>query len=646
MPEPDTSARNTDGQEELARALREGEMLAAENERLARELREKSDQYAAIRGSLSWRVTAPLRRALEWALAARRLLWRPGAAATGPLPFNQENYRRWVAQFDRLSEADRQAIPAAMGRLTHRPLFSLLVAVQDPPAEALRATIQSIRRQIYRDWELCLVDDASTAPHVARALASCGDDPRVRVAARDRRGGPAAGNDALAMAQGEFVAFLAAGDIVAESALFEIAAEIDANPDTAIVYSDEDSLDARGERCLPQFKTGWNPDLLLAEDYLGSLAVYERRLAARIGGLRGEFGGACHYDLALRATGATAASRIRHVPALLCHRPAVDRENDVEASRRAVQDRVGERGLVEAAPGVARGQRVRWRNPESRVSAVIPTRDRADLLERCLDGLLHRTTYGAMEVVVVDNGSREERTQQLFARYRGLENVRVLPYPGEFNWSAMNNAGAQAATGEVLLFLNNDTEVLEKDWLRELAAQAARAEVGAVGAKLLFPDGTLQHAGVWLGPGVFARHLLRLSDRRDEGYLCQLMLARNMSAVTGACMAMRRDVLREVGGFDESFPVSYGDLDLCLRLIERGYRIVWTPYAELRHRESASRGSGEWRWRTEEADLGRFRARWQREMNDDPFFNPNLDLIGEEKLALAFPPRRRRAWQG
>jgi GT2 family glycosyltransferase len=275
------------------------------------------------------------------------------------------------------------------------------------------------------------------------------------------------------------------------------------------------------------------------------------------------------------------------------------------------------------------------------VSVIIPTRDRADLLERCVEGLLHRTDYPELEIIAVDNGSKEQRTLQLFEKYA----LHVVPFPDEFNWSAMNNAGARAAAGEVLLFLNNDTDVMEPGWLKELAGHAMRREVGAVGAKLLFADGTVQHAGIWLGPGIFARHLLRLSDDRDEGYLGQLSLTRNLSAVTGACMAMRRQVFDEVGGFDESFPVSYSDIDLCLKLRQRGYRVVWTPHAKLLHLESASRGSGEWRWRKEEADLARFRERWGKEMDEDPFFNPNLELIGEEKLALAFPPRRKRRWR-
>jgi GT2 family glycosyltransferase len=571
--------------EDLARAIREGEILAAENQRLQSQLREATEKYAAMRDSLSWRLTAPLRSALDLLLALRGKT----AAIDRPLELNDENYRLWIAQYDRLADADRVAIRACIARFAKQPLLSLVLIVKDPPADALRQTMQSIMRQIYREWELCLLDDGSSAPHVARTLSALGDDPRVKILRKTQRDGSSK-EEGRALAAGEFIGFLEAGDVLAESALFEIAAELEAYPDTELIYSDEDELDVQGQRRHPSFKTGWNPDLLLGQDYVGQLAFYRRGLAG-------------------------APSRVRHVAAVLCHR-----------------------SLAKSGAKVP----VRPLYPtRAKVSVIIPTRDRADLLERCVEGLLHRTDYPELEIIAVDNGSKEQRTLQLFEKYA----LHVVPFPDEFNWSAMNNAGARAAAGEVLLFLNNDTDVMEPGWLKELAGHAMRREVGAVGAKLLFADGTVQHAGIWLGPGIFARHLLRLSDDRDEGYLGQLSLTRNLSAVTGACMAMRRQVFDEVGGFDESFPVSYSDIDLCLKLRQRGYRVVWTPHAKLLHLESASRGSGEWRWRKEEADLARFRERWGKEMDEDPFFNPNLELIGEEKLALAFPPRRKRRWR-
>jgi GT2 family glycosyltransferase len=408
---------------------------------------------------------------------------------------------------------------------------------------------------------------------VARALASCGSDPRVRIT----RNSPA-------QPTGEYVAALDPGDVLAEHALFEFAAEINAYPNAATIYCDEDSLDATGKRCNPRFKTDWNLDLFAHQNYLGKLTF-------RRPGASGE---------------------IRHLASVLCHTAKYE------------------------PPSIKR--QVFTETPK--VSILIPTRDRAELLEQCIEGLLNRTDYPRLEVIVLDNDSHEERTKQVFAKYP----VRVLPCPGEFNWAAMNNAGAQAATGEVLLFLNNDTDVIDSRWLRELAGHAVRPEVGAVGAKLLFADSTVQHAGIWLGPGGRLRHFLRLSKRDDPGYLGQLSITRNLSAVTGACMAVRRELFLELGGFDETYPVSYNDLDFCLRLRQRGYRVVWTPHAELFHLESASRGSSEWRTRAETEDHKRFCAKWQAEMEHDPFFNPNLDLIGEETLALAFPPRLARRW--
>ena len=549
---------------DLDRALRE-------NERLLRELRDATEKYEAIRTSLSWKITGPLRKALDL-LAPRK------NHAAGPLLLNNENYRRWIEAYDKLTNADRTAIRTAIDNLKTRPLLSILVTIKDDPAPAILQTIQSIRRQLYPEWELCLIDTASTAPHVARALASCGDDPRVRVFRRTN-------NEPFDITKGQYIATLDPGDMLAERALFEIAAELDAHPDTAILYTDEDELDPTGHRINPRFKTDWNPDLQ-------------------------QDPGKLQFKRAGNEPGPT-----RHIPCILCHSAKIAAQTPQQPPQLP--------------------------NPAPKVSIIIPTRDRAELLERCIEGLINRTDYPAIEIIVVDNDSREAATKQLFTKYP----IRVIPYPGEFNWAAMNNAAAKEATGEILLFLNNDTDVISPNWLSELAAQAIRPEIGAVGAKLLFADGTVQHAGIWLGPAGRVRHLLRLSQRNDPGYLGQLSLTRNLSAVTGACMAIRRNLFLDVNGFDESYPVSYNDLDLCLRLREKGHRIVWTPRAELYHLESASRGSSEWRWRKEEADHKRFCAKWQQQMEHDPYFNPNLDLIGEEKLALAFPPRFKKPWK-
>jgi GT2 family glycosyltransferase len=277
------------------------------------------------------------------------------------------------------------------------------------------------------------------------------------------------------------------------------------------------------------------------------------------------------------------------------------------------------------------------------VSIIVPTRDRADLLEQCVDGLLHHTDYPSIEIIVVDNGSEQSRTKQLFERFEATGQVRILPFDGPFNWSAANNRAVQEARGEVLVFLNNDIQVTQPGWLLELASHAMRTEIGAVGAKLVFSDGSIQHAGVWLVPEG-ATHFFHLVGRGESGYLNQLILTRNLSAVTGACMAIRRALFCEFGGFDTALQVSYSDIDLCLRLTEAGYRIVWTPYAELIHLESASRGSNEWRLESEERERQLFIKRWAERLACDPFLNPNLGPIGAEQLGLAFPPGREKPW--
>jgi len=637
--------------------LQQNESLHTEIAKLKRELAEARSQHDALRRSLSWRITAPLRRGADiflWA-AGRFRRTAPRASPAGNLPLSDANYERWTAMYGNLDDRDRTAIGACIEALPQRPLISLIMAVRDTPAPVLRQAIASVQSQIYQHWQLCIVDDASTEPHMARLLAY-GGEPRIRIVRRDEPGGVVAAlQDAVAMAEGSFFAFLDPEDRLAETALFEIAYELASWPDAEILYSDEDRMDAGGRRFSPRFKTGWNPDLLMAEDYIGRLAVYSRALFQRAGGLRQDYAGAHEHDLALRAGAATSPSRIRHIPAVLCHRAgeapagleAADQGAQAAQSRRAVQDFIlssGATATVSPAPGAPLCHRVAW-HPSTLplVSIIVPTRDRADLLERCVDGLLHHTDYPALEVIFADNGSQQLGTKQLFERLEATGQIRILPFDGPFNWSATNNRAAEEARGEVLVFLNNDIQVTEPGWLLEMASHAMRPETGAVGAKLVFPDGSIQHAGVWLVP-VGARHYFHLAGRGESGYLNQLILTRNLSAVTGACMAIRRVLFCEFGGFDTSLQVSYSDIDLCLRLVEAGYRIVWTPYAELIHLESASRGSNEWRLESEERERLLFIQRWAERLECDPFLNPNLGPLGEEQLGLAFPPGREKPW--
>jgi GT2 family glycosyltransferase len=436
------------------------------------------------------------------------------------------------------------------------------------------------------------------------------------------------------------------------------------NEQPNIVYTDVDYINSAGQRHNPWFKPGWDPDLLLAQDYFNELAVYRRTLVEAVGGLRPGFDGAEFHDLALRTTAVTTPDRVLHLPSILYHKreenKAIQLEGalvdlrGVDASRRAVRDCLACRGdtkaLVDGAARIPGTLRIVWPipTPEPLVSVIVSTRDQADLIAQCVEGLLQRTNYSDLELLIVDNESIESTTFTLFDRLTSEDaRVRILHYPGPFNYSALNNAAAREAKGEVLLLLNNDVSVIESGWLREMVSQALRPDVGIVGAKLLYPNGHVQHGGIVLGPNGAVVRVLRQANWKDAGYFGQLALSRTLSAVTGACVAIRRAIFFEVGGFDEvNLPVTFNDIDFCLRVADYGYRVVWTPYAELFHLECASRGLD---------DDPIKRARYVREREHfsktwgplvdsaDPFHNPNLLFAGEGFQMPAWP-RRRKPW--
>ena len=574
-------------------------------------------------------------------------------------------YHRWVAGNDTISDMDRRMIRTHIAGLPFHSLISVIVLLDRTAEAAFRESLNSVTTQIYPYWEFCTTIDAVMEPLLRKVL-NDSEDPRIKVAKLNHaKGATAATNSALSLATGEFVTVLRSGDILPEHALYEVAFELGRNERTDIVYTDYDQIDRDGKRSNPWFKPGWDPDLLLAQDYISHLAVYRRTLVEAVGLLRPDFEGAEFHDLALRATAATTPDRVRHIPAILYHRrdenKAIHSENAlpelraIAATHRAVRDHLDTRGDKEAilkpAPLMPGAVRVIWPipAPEPLVSVIITTRDRADLLSRCADGVLNRTEYSNLELLIVDNDSVETNTFALLDRLTHSDSrVRVLHHPGPFNYSALNNAAAREARGEVLLLLNNDIDVIDSGWLHELVSHAVRPDVGLVGAMLLYPNEQVQHAGIVLGPEGHATHLYRLASRNEPGYFGQLALARTFSAVTSACAAIRRAVFFEVGGFDEAnLPVTFNDVDLCLRLGEYGYRVVWTPVAELFHLECASRGldvgdpAKSERFRR---DLQHMRNGWGSLLETaDPFHNPNL-LFAEDHFEIPSLPRREKPW--
>lgn len=600
------------------------------------ELRRRSRPALLGRGML--RDPALTLRAAFWRSLGKRVRGR--AFLDRALRHRRETgYGAWIRRSATLGPADRARIRAEVAGWEAAPLISVLMPVHDPAPRVLRAAIRSLQAQLYPHWELCLCDDASRKPAVVRLIDRfAAGDSRIRVVRRVENGHIArATNDALALAQGALAAFMDHDDALPEQALYEVARAVRDDPELVLIYSDEDKIEGRGRRFEPHFKADFDRELLYGQNYINHLTVVRTEAVRALGGLRPGFEGSQDHDLLLRLTEHLDPARIRHIPMVLYHWRAAGGSGTfsdralarTEAARlRAVAEVVERQGArAERGPhGFVRVIRP-LPAPPPRVSVVIPTRDRAELLRVTLDGLFGATDYPDIEVVVVDNDSREPETRALFESYRNDRRLRVVTAPGAFNFSDLSNRGAAAASGAVLLFLNNDIEVIEPGWLTELVSQAVRPEIGAVGAKLLYPDGTVQHGGVVLGIGGVAGHgHLGLPDA-DPGYFARMVLGQEVSAVTGACLATRAAVFREVGGFDaERLKVAFNDIDLCLRIRAAGYRILWTPFAKLVHHESKSRGpedTPEKRARFQ-AETAVMQERWGAELRADPYYNINL----------------------
>jgi glycosyltransferase involved in cell wall biosynthesis len=575
-------------------------------------------------------------------------------------PFTQRDYRKWIAENDRLTPADEQAIRVDIARFSHRPLLSIIMATYETPEAYLRAAIASVQAQIYDHWELCIADDASTLPYVATILRqAAAADPRIRVASRTVRGHMSvASNTALELARGEWVVLMDHDDLIPPDALYELVAEMNDRPDAQIIYTDEDKIDGHNQRYSPYFKPDFDPDLLLGQNLLNHLTAYRRGLVLSVGGFREGFEGAQDHDLALRATAACGPDAVRHIPRVLYHWRQLKtsgnfsqtlREQCVSSARRAVAEHLESRGIpARIVPLAPVGHRIMFPLPKSAplVSILIPTRNRADLLRVCLDGILNKTDYPALEVLVADNGSTEPDALDLLRDVQADPRVRILDLPGPFNFAGITNTAASEAQGDILLLLNNDIEVIRGDWLKEMVTLAVRSDVGAVGCRLLYPNGRLQHGGTVLGIGGVADHLMVGAHRNDTGPFGVLKLLRSAGAVTAACLALRREVWEAVGGMDDiNLAVAFNDVDLCLKIRQLGLRVVWTPFAELYHHESASRGSdlSPEKARRFRQEIDHITRRWDDVLLNDPYYNPNFSL-DNASFVLAPSPRRKRRY--
>lgn len=570
----------------------------------------------------------------------------------------KRDFNKWLIKYDSLLSIQPDRVEGLLKNLEQQPKISIIMPVYNTPAIYLRKAIQSVLDQYYPNWELCIADDASTEDHVWNLLQEFeAADERIKLTRRQQNGHICkASNSALALATGEWCAFLDHDDAYPKDALLRTVEYMNKYPRAGLFYSDEDKLDTEDKRHDPYFKPDWNPELLEGQNFLCHLTVTKSDLVREAGGFQPGLEGSQDWDLFLKITERLETDQVVHIPYLLYHWRAIEGSTALaleekgyirESSLKTLKSHCERTNpSVEIHP-IAHGH---WRlkyqipNPAPTVSIIIPTKDQADILHACIDSIRNQTTYPNYDILIVDNNSREEATMILFQTLRA-EGVGILQYPEPFNFSAINNFAASKAKGEYLVFMNNDMSIINGDWLNEMISHACKPHIGAVGAKLYYPEDCVQHAGVILGINGVAGHCFKYAARGEPGQRNRLNLTQQFSAVTAACLAVRKQIFEQVNGFEEEkLGVAFNDIDLCLRIKEAGYANIWTPYAQLYHHESLSRGDDNEQSKKIRVDdeIAYMRKRWGKLLQFDPTYNPNLTLEFED-FSLAWPPRLPKA---
>lgn len=596
-------------------------------------------------GSILGQVGAYLRtnRKLPGRRGMQRIIRRALEVSAAKCGAVLDPYASWC-EVNGWNDRREQVIVRQLARLERRPLISIVMPVYNPPLEFFTAAIDSVFRQVYADWELCIADDASSDPRVtARLRELAAQDSRVKIAFRTENGNISlATNSAAALASGEYLLLMDQDDELTPDALAHVALRAVAEPAADVIYSDDDKIDADGERFAPQFKPDWSPELLLNYMYFSHLFVIRRELYHAVGGMRAGFEGSQDYDLALRVT--EQARIVAHIPQVLYHWRVLPGSTAASGDAKPASFSAGLRAVQEALD--RRGVRAEVSRPAWAVAAkcgifaptfpddgpsvaiIIPTKNKVEVLRTCIRSIKERTSYRNYKIVIIDNESDDPETLRYFAD--SPERVLRIDNPGgRFNYAAINNRAVEQVDSEYVLFLNNDTEVVSSCWLSQMVGYLGMAGVGAVGAKLVFPDDRLQHAGIIHGLyGGMAGPAFKLLPSWDSGYLSYVNVARNYSAVTAACMLTPRRLFLETGGFDaDTFAVAYNDVDYCYRLRQRSSRVVYCPAAELLHYENYSRGGGD-----NPAEIAAFKRKYHSW--NDPYYNPNLSL-DDERFAIA-----------
>jgi GT2 family glycosyltransferase len=663
-----------DSTERAGRQVRNLELQVRNLERHARNLLQAERE--AIYRSTSWRITAPLRwlrtagqagrrdliskvqHALRPFVPARISAWARSWRDTQRRAYHKSAYHKWIRQFDVVTAEIRRAMAAEIARWPSRPLISVIMPSYDIDPKWMSQAIDSVRNQIYPHWELCISDDASTIAGIRALLEQyAARDPRIRVTFRTENGHISVNsNTALDLASGDYIALLDADDLLSEDALFWVGREIAIHPDVDLIFSDEDKLDEQGRRFDPYFKQAWNPALMLSQNAFSHLGVYRRSLVEAIGRFRQGYEGSQDYDLVLRCAARTTPDRIRHIPLVLYHWRALPKSTAAaisaktyawEAGRRAIADYLrGQRINARVEPALGTFYRLEYDVPRPLplVSIIVPTTLSGAIPLKCIRSVLSKSRYENFELLILAQTTnlRAARTDQDFISLCSNPRVRVVEYDETpFNFSSVNNLGVRSSRGQLLCFLNDDVEVITEDWLEQLVARVSLEGVGAAGVMLYYPSNCIQHAGVILGIGGVAGPAFNNRPRGYAGPFGRAALEQDYSCVTAACLLVRRAVFDHAGGFDESLPAAFNDVDLCIKIRQQGSRIIWTPHAEMYHYESLTFGhpSSTARRVQFKLDVQLIRTRWHDVLDSDPCYNPNFDTMPGAVFSFAQPPR-------
>lgn len=556
------------------------------------------------------------------------------------------SYQKWIRHHlpDR-NELEKQK-KTSFG---YRPKISFVVPLYKTPEKYLRRLTESFQEQTYSNWELCFSDGSGAQSPLTELLKELtAKDNRIKYVSHEESLQISENtNSAIEIATGDFIAFADHDDELTPNALFECVKAINEKPQTLVIYTDEDKMSMDGHKFFqPHFKPDYNPDLLCTVNYICHLFVVSRKVIEKVGGLRSEFDGAQDYDFVLRCVEAVKDEEICHIPKILyhwrCHEDSTAENPEsklyaFEAGRRAVQAHYERTGIhAEVFKGEYLGlYRTKFiRDHDPLISIIIPNKDHIDDLKRCMESIEQKSTYKNYEYIIVENNSTDSAT---FEYYKKLEaenpKVRMVYWDGAFNYSAINNYGASFAKGEYLLLLNNDTEIINPDCLEELLGYCMRKDVGAVGARLYYEDDTIQHAGVVIGFGGIAGHCFVQQKRGTTGYCHRIICAQDYSAVTAACMMVKKSAFDAVGGLSEELAVAFNDIDFCMKLRKAEYLIVYNPYAELYHYESKSRGLEDTPEKVARfnKEIATFEKKWPEILeNGDPYYNPNLTLKSQD----------------